>query len=193
VLFHWVDRARGLLPLRLFVLEAVLAASSFAAPSVTKVDPPNWWVHHTLNPVQVLLTGAGLRDAAITGPRGFRIEVRQTSENGHYLFAYLTVNHSTKAGAYRFEVKSSTGATSFEFSLDTPLESKGRFQGFSPDDVIYLIMPDRFANGDPSNDSPSELGRPADRTVVGATHGATCWASETTLDTSRNSVLQVFG
>jgi len=119
----------------------------------------------------VLLTGTELKDAAVTGPKGFRIEVRQTSENGHYLFAYLTIGPAMKAGTYRFQVKSPTGAAGFELALDEPLVSKGRFQGFSPDDVIYLIMPDRFANGDPSNDSPPGLGRPADRTVVGATHG----------------------
>jgi glycosidase len=55
--------------------------------------------------------------------------------------------------------------------LDAPLDPKGRFQGFSSDDVIYLLMPDRFANGDPSNDSPPEFNRPADRNVMGAYHG----------------------
>ena len=157
--------------LRFCLVEAALVAASYAAPSVTKVEPPNWWVHQTRNPIQVLLTGTELKDASVTGPKGFRIEVRRTSDNGHYLFAYFTINPSAKAGTYRFEVKSATGTAVFQFSLDTPLDPKGRFQGFSPDDAIYLIMPDRFANGDPSNDSPPGLGRPADRTVVGATHG----------------------
>jgi glycosidase len=154
-----------------FTLEAVPTVSSYAAPSVTKVEPPNWWVRHTRSPIQVFLTGAELNDATVTGPKGFQIEVRRTSDNGHYLFAYLTIGPTTKAGVYRFEVKSVAGSATFEFALDAPLDPKGRFQGFSPDDVIYLIMPDRFANGDPANDSPSGLGRPADRTVVGATHG----------------------
>ena len=62
-----------------------------------------------------------------------------------------------------------------------PSSPKGRFQGFSPDDVIYLLMPDRFANGDPSNDSPPEFGRPADRNAVGgATTAATSAAFATT-------------
>ena len=41
------------------------------------------------------------------------------------------------------------------FELLAPLAREGRFQGFSPDDAIYLIMPDRFANGDPANDDPA--------------------------------------
>ena len=158
--------------LRVCLLEAVVAAGCFAAPAVTKVEPPNWWVGHTRNPVQVLLTGADLKGAVVsTAAKGFRIEVRRTSENGHYLFAYLTIDPAAKAGKYRFQVKGASGSGEFEFTLESPLDPKGRFQGFSADDVIYLTMPDRFANGDATNDSPAELGRPADRSVVGATHG----------------------
>ena len=158
--------------LRLCILEVVLVAASYAAPSVTKVEPPNWWVHHTLNPVQVLLTGTDLTGAAVTSPtKGLRIEVRRISDNGNYLFAYLTIDPSMKAGKYRFQVKNATGVGEFELALDAPLDPKGRFQGFSSDDVIYLLMPDRFANGDPSNDSPPEFNRPADRNAVGAYHG----------------------
>jgi hypothetical protein len=42
------------------------------------------------------------------------------------------------------------------FRIEASLPAQGRFQGFSPDNVIYLIMVDRFANGDPSNDDPSK-------------------------------------
>jgi glycosidase len=158
--------------LRICLLEAVLVAASYAAPSVTKVEPPNWWVHHTLNPVQVLLTGTDLAGASVTSAtKGLRAEVRKISDNGNYLFAYLTIDPSLKPGKYRFQVKSAKGAGEFEFALDAPLDPKGRFQGFSPDDVIYLLMPDRFANGDPSNDNPPDVGHPADRNTVGAYHG----------------------
>ncbi|HEV3199970.1 MAG TPA: alpha-amylase family glycosyl hydrolase [Bryobacteraceae bacterium] len=157
---------------RLFILELVLIAASYAAPTVTKVEPPNWWVHHTLNPVQVLLTGTDLTGAAVTSTtKGLRIEVRHISENGNYLFAYLTIEPSVKPGKYRFQIKNPRGTGQFELALDAPLDPKGRFQGFTSDDVIYLLMPDRFANGDPSNDSPPEFNRPADRNTVGAYHG----------------------
>ncbi len=148
-----------------------MASSAFAAPSVSKVEPPNWWVHHTRNPIQLLLMGTDLKGATLTVPKGFRAEVKQASDNGHYLIAYLTIDPATKAGAYKFDLKGPTGATTFPFNLDNPLDPKGRYQGFTSDDVIYLIMPDRFADGDPSNDSPPELGRPSDRKSSGAYHG----------------------
>lgn len=149
-----------------------MLANCYAAPVVTKVEPPNWWVHHSRNPIQVLLTGSDLKGATVAAvPRGFRVEVRRASDDGRYLFLYLNIDSGAKPGSYRFQVKSASGVGAFEFALDAPLDPKGRFQGFSPDDVIYLIMPDRFANGDPSNDSPPEYNRPADRKAVSAYHG----------------------
>ncbi|HLK66577.1 MAG TPA: alpha-amylase family glycosyl hydrolase [Bryobacteraceae bacterium] len=154
------------------LLQGIFAIVSFAAPSISKVEPPNWWVHHTLNPLQILLTGTGLSASAVTSStKGLRVDVRHISDNGNYLFAYVTIDPSLKPGTYHFQVKNSSGAAQFDFPLAAPLDPKGRFQGFSPDDVIYLLMPDRFANGDPSNDSPAEFNRPADRNAVGAYHG----------------------
>ncbi len=148
------------------------AAMSFAAPVVSKVDPPNWWVRHTRNPLQVMLTGTDLSGSTLTTTAaGFGIEVRYVSANGHYLFAYLTIAPEVKAGTYHFQVKNARGTTSFDLLLEQPLDSRGRFQGFSSDDVIYLIMPDRFANGDPSNDNLPGMGRPADRGATRAFHG----------------------
>jgi glycosidase len=132
---------------------------------VTKVEPPNWWVRHTRNPIQLLLTGTDLHGAAVTtAARGFRIEVRRISDNGHYLFAYVTIGPSVKPGSYRFQVKSASGSSGFDFALDAPPDARGRFRGFSADDVIYLMMPDRFANGDPSHDT-------SHRSAVGMPHG----------------------
>lgn len=158
--------------IRLSLLAFACAAVLSAAPTIAKVDPPNWWTGHTRNPIQVLLTGSDLQGASITpAARGFRVEVRRISDNGHYLFAYVTIDPSVKAGRYKFDVKSPAGAAAFEFPLEAPLDPKGRFQGFSADDVIYLIMPDRFADGDPANDNLAGIGRPVDRSSPRALHG----------------------
>ncbi len=139
----------------------MLTAHAGAAPTITKVDPPNWWVPHTMNPIQVLLTGNDLKGATVTtASKDFRIETRYASDNGHYLFAYVDIGKPVQPGTYHFQVKNTSGSGEFELRLDRPLETKGRFQGFGPDDVIYLLMPDRFANGDPSNDPPSQTNSP---------------------------------
>lgn len=157
---------------RLLALIAFALAPALAAPRIDKVEPPNWWTPHTYNPIQILLSGSDLKGAAVTAASpGFKIDVRSASDNGTYLFLYLDIGKAVRPGSYRFQVKNASGAAEFTFSLETPLPSRGRFQGFGPDDVIYLLMPDRFANGDPSNDSPPEYNRPADRRSPQAYHG----------------------
>jgi glycosidase len=127
-------------------LALALGAVAFGAPVVTKVEPPNWWIHHTRNPIQVLLTGSGLSGASMTSEsRAFRVDVRQTSADGKYLFADLNIAADATPGRYRFRVRSGGVETTVDFALDAPLLAAGRFQGFTPDDVIYLLMPDRFA------------------------------------------------
>ncbi len=157
---------------RAIVLGFVCLAWAAAAPKVDKVEPPNWWVPHTYNPVQILLTGSDLKGATVTTPsKGFKVDVRSASENGHYLFVYLNIGKDAQVGTHSFRIKSASGTAEFQFRLDRPLDPRGRYQGFGPDDVVYLLMPDRFANGDPSNDSPPEYGRPADRKTGQAYHG----------------------
>ncbi len=132
----------------------IVTARAVAAPTIEKVEPPNWWVPDTLNPIQVLLTGTELQDATVTtASRGFKIETRYTSDNGHYLFVYLDIDKQVTPGRYRFQVTSGAGTGQFDFELNRPLKTDGRFRGFGPDDVIYLLMPDRFAHGGHPNES----------------------------------------
>src|SRR5207244_3099010 len=128
----------------LFVL---LTLPLTAAPKIDKVEPPNWWAPHTRNSIQILLTGTGLQGATVSATsKGFNIHPRRASDNGHYLFLQLDIARSVTPGAYRFQLKTPEGASEFTFRLDRPLDPRGRFQGFSSDDVIYLLMPDRFAD-----------------------------------------------
>jgi len=125
-----------------------------AAPVVTKVEPPNWWVHHTLNPVQVLIHGTGLEGATVRAGKCLSVRNVHANERGTYLFADVVIGKSCTPGDYPLTITTADGTAAAPFRLDAPLEPEGRFQGFSSDDVIYLIMPDRFANGDKSNDDP---------------------------------------
>lgn len=123
-----------------------MLAHAGAAPVIAKVEPPNWWVPTTLNPIQLLLTGSDLNDATVTtSAQGFKIQTRYASDDGRYLFVYLDVGRRVKPGTYQFRVTNPSGTGQFQWRLDQPLDPTGRFQGFGPDDVIYLLMPDRFA------------------------------------------------
>ncbi|MGA8027689.1 MAG: alpha-amylase family glycosyl hydrolase [Bryobacteraceae bacterium] len=142
---------RGFRPLA-FLLAA---AAAFAQPIVTKVEPPNWWPDHSLNPICVLVHGSGLKGASVVAPQGWTAARVWVNDAGTYLFADIGIPRGMRPGPYPLEIRTSEGNAAAPFRLDPPLSPEGRFQGFSSDDVIYLIMPDRFANGDPSNDDPA--------------------------------------
>ena len=142
----------------LFVVLFVTAAPA-AAPEILKVEPPNWWAKQSIgsasNPLRLLIRGRDLQGATVQVPSGFKAANFKVNASGTYLFADLTINPNTKPGAYNFKVTTAGGSTAWNFEIAAPLPKKGNFQGFNRDDVIYLIMPDRFANGDTTNDDPA--------------------------------------
>jgi maltose/moltooligosaccharide transporter len=142
--------ASGMIRLAILVFCCALA---HAAPVVTKVDPPNWWTGHSINPVRVLIRGTGLAGARVSPTdTGVSVSNVRVNTTGTYVFADLRVN---TPGKHPLRITTTTGTATAPFEVLAPLPRAGRFQGFSPDDLIYLIMPDRFANGDPSNDDPA--------------------------------------
>lgn len=125
-----------------------------AEPGITRVDPPNWWVGHSLNPVRLLVTGTNLAGATVKAPDGFPVSDLRTSINSQYLLFNLECPANARPGTITLEVVTAAGADSIAFTLLPRSEHRNRPAGFTTDDVIYLIMPDRFANGDARNDQP---------------------------------------
>ena len=141
------------------------------APIVKKVEPPNWWVGLTQD-VVVLLSGKNLQGAdAACDLAGVTAGRTQASLNGDYLFVWLKFSPHLKSGTAACHISTANGRTSFPFPIASRKPIAGRNQGLALDDVIYLIMPDRFANGDPGNDEPSEFPGSHDRAKPRAYHG----------------------
>jgi len=157
-----------------FTLAGVtFAAAAFAAaPAVTKVEPPSWWPGHSINPVRLLVRGTNLAGATVstTGP-GLVAGPVKVNERGTYAFCDVTIDPHAAPGPRTITLKTAGGTAAVPFELLAPLPREGRFQGFSPDDVIYLVMPDRFANGDPSNDDPPKSKGLLDRSKARYYHG----------------------
>ncbi|MGE5127892.1 MAG: alpha-amylase family glycosyl hydrolase [Betaproteobacteria bacterium] len=143
-----------------------------AGPTVAKVEPPSWWPAHSLNPVRLLVRGSGLQGARVlsAGP-GLRTSAVKVNQAGSYLFLDLTIDPAAAPGPRQITIRTAGGDASIPFELRPPLPRKGRFQGFSPDDVIYLIMPDRFANGELANDDPAVSKGLFDRAKARYYHG----------------------
>ena len=144
---------------QLIAILIVAAVSSIpcagAQPQVFKVEPPNWWTGY-VSPIMVLLYGEDLADAKISvSYPGVRIEKTLLQPDGKHAFVWLSIGKSAKPGNVPITLKSSGGTATASLSLLSRLPQQGRFQGVTRDDVIYLIMPDRFADGDPTNNMPN--------------------------------------
>jgi glycosidase len=142
------------------------------APTVERVDPPHWWAAHSINPVRLLIQGRNLQTAtASVAYSGVRLSEVSTDESGVYLLATLYISREARAGAFDILIKTASGTTSAGFTIKPKLAGRGRFQGFTPDDVIYLIMPDRFADGERANNDPADSSGLYSRANPRAYHG----------------------
>jgi glycosidase len=157
--------------MRGFILATLTCVLLHANPVVHKVEPPDWWVGHTINPVRLLIHGAGLQGATLTAPGGMRTANVRVSSSGRYLFADLTIPSGTALGNYSLVVRTAEGSAFAPFRVNAALDNKDRLPGFTSSDVVYLIMPDRFANGDTSNDDPAISKGMYDRQDPRAYHG----------------------
>jgi glycosidase len=133
------------------------AAEAASAPCIDKVDPPNWWIG--LPSPMLLLHGAHLSRArfSIAG-KGVSITQSEVMANGHYAFLWLATRGADPQ-PIRIRVTTSAGSTAAPFRLERRMPAA--HAGFSASDVMYLLMTDRFADGDLSNDpQPSERDLP---------------------------------
>ena len=141
------------------------------APVVTKVEPPSWWLNLTPE-LMLLLSGHHLEATRVAcNLPSILVERTRATAGGDYLFVWLTIGPDTKSGTAVCRITTSTGKTSFELPLAPRAMKLRRNQGLSQEDVIYLLMPDRFANGDPTNDEPAEEHGTHDRSNPRAYHG----------------------
>ena len=140
-------------------------------PTVAKVEPPSWWTKLTPE-LMVLISGKKLDATKVKcNLDTVTVSRTQSTAGGKYLFVWLKVGADTKSGTAVCRIATPSGNTSFELPLMTRTQTIHRFGGLTPGDVMYLIMPDRFANGDPANDEPQEAPGSHDRANQRAYHG----------------------
>jgi len=146
-----------LFPALVFLLFSAQPSLSQTNPSILRVEPPSWWIGHSLNPVRVLIRGRGLHGATVQAAGGGVRNTRaKVNDAGTYLFVDVTIDAAARAGKRTLKITTSRGSTEAQFELLGHQLRPGRFQGFSPADVMYLAMIDRFSDGDQSNNDPPQ-------------------------------------
>ena len=132
---------------------------------VNKVEPPFWWTEMPVEEVQIQLYGPniGLHQAQINYP-GVELVKQIAVDSPNYLFVYLNISSASPAGIIPIRLSHESSAIDVYFELKHRENRTNKNQGFDASDVIYLMMPDRFANGNPDNDTIEGMLESADRT-----------------------------
>ena len=163
----------SMLYLPALTLALLLSVASHAASKIDHLQPAFWWTGMADDTLQIMVHG---EDIAKTSPAldypGVTLLATERLENPNYLFLKLKLASDTKPGTFdiRFDVADETVAN-YHYELKARRKGSAQRQGFSAKDVIYLITPDRFANGDESNDAVAHLKEGKNRDYKGGRHG----------------------
>lgn len=141
----------------LSILLCVLVQLSAAASpfSLQGIYPTHWWTGMKNPRVQLMIRGYNASDVKVSiSYPGVKVERITRAKNPNYIFVDLFITAAAKPGKMniRFSTPEGTGDVAYELKARSRENGKSRIVGVTSADLIYLIMPDRFSNGDPTND-----------------------------------------
>ena len=121
---------------------------------VERIEPMNWWVNMKNQELQLLVHGKQIGETSpMINYAGVSIKKITKAESKNYLFIDLVISKNTKPGTFKLSFnKQGKTVFTYDYLLLQREKDAGQLQGFTAADVIYLITPDRFANGNSSND-----------------------------------------
>src|SRR5205085_10121714 len=161
-----------------FILTIFFFISNFSFSQDVEVYPSNWWVGMKWNKVQLMIYGKNVAKnilvAQVKYPGVKALKVNLVA-NPNYLFVDLEIEKGAKPGKFNIDLRdANTLRKQVEFELKSRRAGKGTAfaQGVTSSDFVYLLMPDRFSNGDTTNDRIAGMrDQSLDRTDFFARHG----------------------
>lgn len=140
---------------RIFAALLFFSVVTFAQSiSINRIDPPNWWVGMKHNKIQLMVYGNYLNNvSARFDDSKIKVTKVHKIKNASYAFIDIEISGNLTPKDYKLILTREKEKSSFTFPILKREDAANRFKGFTQSDVIYLIMPDRFANGDVTNDS----------------------------------------
>lgn len=135
---------------------ALLLCSCLAAqlPSLERIEPMFWWVGMKNPKLQLIVHGNNIAGKTVQlNYAGVKLAAVHKADNPNYLFLDLEISAAAAPGTFtiRFSAKNEKSVI-YNYALKARDKSPNRIQGVTSKDLIYLIMPDRFSNGNPNND-----------------------------------------
>jgi len=155
------------------ILTAVLLSTlTFFASSqpIQRVEPPSWWTGMNDPMLQLMVYGKEISQFNVTVDYpGITISTVTKTENPNYLFINVNISRDCKPGSPAFHFTRKKEKITYNYTM-LPKSTEPQ-KGFNSSDVIYLLMPDRFSNGDTVNDNMEGMYEKADRNNVNGRHG----------------------
>ena len=138
----------------LFILHSI-ALWALAIDSIERIDPPNWWIGMENKELHILVKGnnIGKYTTLTINKKGLTVLAIKPAQNSNFLYVDLLVDDDATEGVYEFTFKEKTNTLNFKYSLTKKQDAKPPSYYVNESDLIYLVMPDRFVNGDIKNDS----------------------------------------
>ena len=140
---------------------------------IERVEPPNWWVGMKTNDLQILVYGKSINDLI---PKISNSNIELTSfnkvQNENYLFLNISISENAQPDEVEIDFyKNNMVVDRYVFSLLDREKNASNVEGFNSSDVMYLITPDRFANGDSKNDDIKSMYERPNRDYNRGLHG----------------------
>ena len=155
---------------RISTLSTLLLFTSLAFAQIERVEPPFWYAGMNLSSVQIMFYGKNIAQNEITVSNGIVVKGIQKTENPNYVFVTIDTKN-IPAQDFVFTFKNGKKSFTKNYSIKSRKENSRFRESYSSKDVMYLLMPDRFANGNPNNDSTTETSEKGNRNLPGGRHG----------------------
>ncbi|TRX35274.1 alpha-amlyase [Flavobacterium sp. ZT3R18] len=146
-----------------------ISTSIFA--QIDRVEPPFWYAGMHNPELQIMFYGKNIAQNEVTASNAIVIKEVQKTENPNYLFVTIdTKNTTTQDFIFSFSKNKKVVFTK-KYSLKQRRENSASRKSYDASDLIYLVMSDRFANGNPKNDSDKSVFEKGNRALPGGRHG----------------------
>ncbi|MCD7978560.1 MAG: cyclomaltodextrinase N-terminal domain-containing protein [Tannerellaceae bacterium] len=139
--------------------------------NIQRIEPPCWWIGMK-TPLQLMIYGKDLAGGEVqTDTKGITIREVHPAESPNYLFADIEISPELTPGEYLFTTHKGTEKAGFTYRIEKRRKNAASRTSYTSADMVYLLMPDRFANGDPSIDNTPDTTEKIDRTDPSGRHG----------------------
>tara|TARA_Y100000813_G_scaffold191758_1_gene169064 strand:+ start:139 stop:2016 length:1878 start_codon:yes stop_codon:yes gene_type:complete len=138
---------------KLFTIFFLILFNLHSTSQIDKVHPPNWWIGHKNPNLQLLIKAEKINDYKVNiNYPGVKITNIHNADSPNYIFLDLEISDKAKEGSFLITFTKENKTLSYSYKLRKKRSLEDQSNGFDSSDAIYLITPDRFANGNYEND-----------------------------------------